>query len=521
MFSKVYTGTVLGVQTFLVCVEADVSSGMPCFEMVGNLSAQVKEAKDRVKVALKNSLVSFPIKRIMVSLSPSEMKKEGSHFDLPIAISLLISFGFIDEKQIEQLFFIGELGLNGQLCKVRGALALVELAQKKGFTQCILPKENEKEGSFIQGIQVIALSSLEEVIEYLQNKRSDMNQAVEQCEKKRNEEIYFIQQHHECDDEGDFADIRGQLLAKRASAIAAAGFHHILYIGEKGIGKTMLAKRLIHLLPPLEKEDCIEVSKMYSICGLLSKEKPFLTRRPFRVPHHTISLISFTGGGRNPLPGEITLANKGILFLDELPEFKSEVLESLRQPLEEKSLWVSRLYGRYEFPADFLLAAAMNPCRCGYYPDRNRCSCSISSIKQYFRKLSGPLLDRFDLCVEMSRISYDDLYKIDKQYTTEYFREQVNCARMQQKIRYQQENIEFNSQLSAAKVERYCKIGQSERNFLKKMFRERNWSIRGYHKILKVARTIADMEKSEEITILHLREAICYRKLEQDYGEIL
>lgn len=506
MFSRVLSATVAGVDCIPIEIEADVSQGLPMFSMVGYLSARVKEAQERVRTALRNSGFSFPARRITVNLSPADIRKEGTGFDLPIAAALLCAFGYLEQGKIEQVCMAGELSLNGEVKGVKGILPLVDTAIKRGCKLCIIPKENIGETEYIHEIPVLGVESLKEFMSQsgkkdwgaVKNPKKDWTFSSESCEE-------------------DFSDVLGQEMAKQAAVIAAAGFHNLLLIGSKGTGKTMIANRIPTLFPPLSREESLEISRIYSAAGLLTREKTLFLQRPFRSPHHTVSATAMAGGGGIPTPGEITLAHKGVLFLDELPEFKRAALEVLRQPLENHKIWISRVSGTYEFPADFLLVGAMNPCPCGYYPNRNRCSCTQYQVEQYLGKLSGPLLDRFDLCTEVADIPVKVLKTQKKGKTSLQLRQEICRVHEIQRKRYEGTGIRFNSGLSGKETEQYCQVSKEGKKLLETAYEKMNLSIRAYYKILKTARTIADLDAQDTIEEEHIAQAVYYRALDKKY----
>ncbi len=507
MFSKAYSGAIHGIDGLLISVEADVSDGLPIFDMVGFLSSEVKEARERVRIALKNSGYLLPAKRITVNLSPADIHKEGTAFDLSVAIAILTAFGHLPEENLKDFLIIGELSLNGNVNKVNGVLPIVYSAKQQGFTKCIVPKENAREGAVVAGILTYGVATLAEAVELLSG-RSDV--------KPENVDITSLFCVDDDADGLDFSEVAGQLAAKRAIEIAVSGMHNILMIGPPGSGKTMIAKRISSIMPELSFEESVEISKIYSIAGLLDNQA-LIARRPFRSPHHTITTTALVGGGRIPKPGEISLAHHGVLFLDELPEFMKNTIEVLRQPLEDKSVTIARLNATYRYPAGFMLVAAMNPCSCGYYPDRNKCNCSINLVKRYLGRISQPLLDRFDICIEALQMNYKELQVNAKQETSKDIRARVAIARQMQLNRYQGTNIYFNCELTPRTIKKFCKLGVEEQSLLEEAFHKMNLSARAYHRILKVARTIADLDQNEKITTRHISEAICYRSMDQKY----
>ena len=396
MFSRVLSAAICGIQGLPIFVEADVSEGLPGFSMVGDLSAKVKEAQDRVMTAFRNSGIQLRPKRITVNLSPADIHKDGSSYDLPVALAILAAYQLLPMETLKGVLVAGELGLNGAVKGIKGALPIVQLAKKNGCHTCILPERNRTEGEMVSDIHIVGVSTLKEVLHYLQKGT---------IPGKIKKDVYNIEET----EIPDFADIHGQSAVRRAAEIAAGGRHHFLMMGPPGAGKSLLAKCMPGILPSLTMEESLEVSSIYSVAGLLSSQQPLIRNRPFRAPHHTISPSALAGGGRIPRPGEISLATGGILFLDELPEFSKNALEVLRQPMEEGRVVISRTDGTYEFPAEFQLVAAMNPCKCGYYPDRSKCHCLPGEVAKYVKRISRPLLDRIDICVEIPRVEYRDL----------------------------------------------------------------------------------------------------------------
>lgn len=505
MYNTVTSAFVRGIEVCFVQVEADVSNGMPVFEMVGYLGSEVKEAKERVRTSLRNVGISIPPKRITINISPADIRKEGTYFDLPIAVAILASLGVVPGNAVKDSLIVGELGLDGKVQAVNGILPILSDASANGIKKCILPYANGAEAAIIDNIEIIGVKSIEELIGHLQG--SEPLIPVKRQESEDNTDPATQ----------DFADIQGQEMAKRAAKIAAAGFHNLLLIGPPGAGKTMLASRIPTILPELTWEESIEITKIYSVIGQLPSQGPLIRRRPFRAPHHTISPYALTGGGRIPKPGEVTLAHKGVLFLDELPEFQKSALEIMRQPLEEGVVHISRVHGTYAYPAHFMLVAAMNPCKCGYFPDYNRCQCTPGQVRQYLGRISRPLLDRIDLCAETKEVPFQKLQSVEKQESSAQIREQVSRARKIQLDRYRNTEIQFNSELSVDGIRKYCPIGREEQEFMGEVYHRLDLTARSYHRILKVARTIADLEGSDIISRAHLSEAVCYRMADKKF----
>lgn len=503
MYSEVFSVTMAGLEAVIVNVETDAGDGLPYFEMSGYLASQVRESKDRVRVAIKNSGIELRPERIVVNISPADVRKAGTGFDLPIAVGILAANGIIDSSNLKNTVVLGELSLDGKVNGVKGVMPSVMAAVERGFTSCIIPACNSNEGSMIDGINVYGVESLRQLIDFL-NGNTDMQALTYQGIAVSEHNGYQI----------DFADIKGQMAAKRASMIAAAGMHNILYVGPPGSGKTMMAKRMPTIMPALESDEIMELTKIYSVAGCLN-DGILMNERPFRAPHHSVTRAGLLGGGSVPRPGEITLATKGVLFLDELTEFPQAILESLRQPLEDRKIRIVRAAAEYIYPADFMLVAAMNPCKCGYYPDRTRCFCTEHDILRYMGRISQPIWDRFDLNVKVNKVEFSMLSQDeednDSQMTSEQMRSFIGRARDIQKDRFKNDNIHFNSQMSSRQVKKYCGLGDREKDIMEKAYCTFNMTARGYEKVLKTARTIADMEGEENIAVSHLSEAISYR----------
>lgn len=510
MYSSVHTAIIHGIDGLIVETEADISDGMPMFELVGYLSSEVREARDRVRTALRNSGYPLPVKRITVSLSPANIRKSGSGFDVPIAVALLAAMGSVSQNVLSDWMVIGEVSLEGKVLGVPGVLPMVWKAREEGIKGVILPRENETEAGLVPGIEIFAVESLKEIVEFLQNGRRRKNVSLLQRSKRvlTGGSLTY-----------DFSDMNGQHLLKRACEVAVSGMHNLLMVGPPGAGKTMAARSIPTILPPMTEEEQIELSKIYSVCGKFAERDRLMSKRPFRSPHHTITESGLVGGGRIPSPGEISLAHGGVLFLDELTEYKKSVIEALRQPLEDRQIQIVRSGGTFLYPANFMLVAAMNPCGCGYFPDMERCRCSPAAIARYAGKLSQPLLDRMDVCVEAPDVGYKELTGQQKNETSKQIRARVIRAHEIQRRRFEGSGICFNSRIPANRVNEFCGLDRKEEKYMEQVYRRLALTARSYHRLLKVARTVADMAGEERIRISHLQEAVCYRGINKKFWE--
>lgn len=507
MFSKIMSMGVCALNGFTVSVEADISGGLPQFSVVGLPDNAVKEATDRVRSALKNLGFTYPASRITVNLAPADIKKTGPVYDLPVFLALLCASGQLNNVN-EAYAFIGELSLDGSVREVNGVLSMILAAKASGITTIFVPLLNAAEAAVVEGVSIYAVATAKEVVDHLSG--ITLLNTVSH--------VPFEALSH-CPDILDFKDVRGQPEAKRVLEIAAAGGHNALMCGAPGSGKSMLAKRLPSILPPLTQTEAIETTQIYSIAGLLQKGVGLMTQRPFRAPHHSVSASGLAGGGQTPRPGEISLAHNGVLFLDELPEFHRDALEIMRQPLEDSKVTVSRASGTAEFPCNIMLVSAMNPCPCGYYGHPTKeCTCTPFTMERYLQKISGPLLDRIDLHIEVMSVEYDDLSKeISDAECSSDILNRVLCARAIQQKRYSSYKIACNADLPSALVRKYCKLTAEADNLLKLAFERMGLSARAYDRILKVSRTIADLEGSAQIETVHISEAIQYRKMDRKF----
>ena len=507
MYSCIKSGCPLGIDGMLVSVESDIGNGLPGLSMVGYLASSVREAGDRVRTALKNSGYGLPPRRITVSLSPADIRKEGAGYDLAIAVALLCSMEIISTEGMDEYLFLGELGLDGSVRGIPGVLPVAHFAAEKGIRKLVVPCENAEEAACIEGVEVYGVSQLYEIIAFFSGEIS----------------LRKYTYHESSDGErtvmNDMSEIRGQKVMKRGMEIAVAGFHNIILAGAAGAGKSLLAKCLPGIMPPMTYEEQLELTKIYSVAGLLPPGGGLIRTRPFRSPNSNVSTSALIGGGTVPKPGEVSLASCGVLFLDEMPDFNRGTIESLRAPLEDKKVSISRVRASYSFPAKFMLVAARNHCPCGFFPDRSRCRCTERQITDYQNRLSHPIMDRIDIRIEVRPVKLDELLGEERGESSEVIRERIEAARERQLCRFRDECFFFNSDIPQRKLDKYIHIGDTEKEMLRRVYDTGELSARGYFKVLRLARTIADLDGHDEIGEKDISEALFFRNVAEEGGE--
>ena len=510
MLAKVASYALSGLEGFDVAVEVDVNAGLPAYEVVGLADTAVKESRERVRAAIKNSLLDYPIKKITVNLAPADSKKEGSLYDLPIAVGILAATEQLPAHSHKPYVIVGELSLDGGIRHVKGLMPILLSAMQKGHTRFIVPEANAKEAAYVSGIQAYAFSSLKEVADFLSGEKEVYPVPARTFSAQQAENKYNV----------DFSEVKGQEFARRAMEIAVAGGHNILMIGPPGAGKTLMAKCVPTIMPDMTFDEAVEVTKIHSVAGILDAGKGIVTARPFRTPHHTVTVPALMGGGAKAKPGEVSLAHNGVLFLDEMPEYQRQTLESLRQPLEDGVVTVSRAKQSLDYPAKFMLIASMNPCPCGNFGSKTRqCRCTAAEIRRYVSRLSGPLLDRIDLQVEVDGISYEELRFSPPSEDSATIKARVEKARAVQRERYKGSGVHTNAQMTNAQMKIYCALSPECERILEAAFKKLNMTARASGRVLKVARTIADLEGSEDIKVSYITEAVQYRSLDRKYWE--
>lgn len=516
MFTTIYSGALRGVSAYMVSVEVDIDRGLPVFSMVGSLGNEVRESRERVTVALKNCGFDMPPNHITVNFSPGDRKKEGTGYDLPVAVGVLEAMGLLPKNSTDGILFLGELGLSGEIKPVRGVLPIVRAAAEQGIKECIVPMANAKEGAVIPQITVRGAENIRDVHAFLSADSAEKREEILGRILVDTDKIFKEEQ---ISYDLDFSQIKGQESAKRAAEIAAAGFHNLLMVGPPGAGKSMIAKRISGILPPLTLEESLEVTSVASVAGTLHEGEALKVRRPFMSPHHSITQPALIGGGSGmPRPGTISLAHRGVLFLDELPEFQRSVLDSLRQPVEEKKVSICRSGGNISYPSDFMLVCAMNPCPCGFFPDTNKCHCPETKVHQYMGKISGPILDRIDLCTQLEAVKLENLQASAPAESSEKIRKRVVIARERQRERFEGTRYRFNGDIESALVEKFCPLGEAEKRTMEQLYTSLQLSARAYHRILKVSRTIADLAGEGCIRTEHLLEAAYFRPAMDLFG---